>query len=334
MVSTAMVSNKDRPHLRGKFSILVIVIIVPVALLFLTPAWDDHLSQNFPPYFTEHDPNSTARSILSRLQRRLLQYTIIRELHDREKTPIPQTALEEIKGLENTLLTFRTYVRTQSEIPHRMLAGPAIVTGLGWCNQINEDAAIWLAQEFGACEVVAVYDLETKVGHTIGRVKSRFDGQWIYFDAWPSRPCLFKITQHGTLDYLTSRTEPTTPERDMDFQRLDALAAQSPITGTFPRNYVGYLAARLTRNEDTRVAEAGTIKAEKLFPPADRNQLRIYVEARVAHLKGFQSKAKSLYEASSNYSKSTSKSVLGAAAESFSRPAMHKEYDTPTQPID
>jgi hypothetical protein len=43
----------------------------------------------------------------------------------------------------------------------------------------------------------------------------------------------------------------------------------------------------------------------------------------MAHLKGDQSKAMTLYEASANFSKSESKSVLGAAAESFCRAASY-----------
>ena len=302
---------------------ILLVLIATTAAMFRVLNWERYLHKNYLPYFSEFDPNLPSKSIIWRLERRLVQYTIIRELNGRTAGLAPTTAQDEITALRNNLLAFRSYVRTQSEVPHRMFDCPAIVTGLGWCNQINEDAAIWLAQEFGVCYVVAIYDPQTKLGHTIGRLKSRFDGQWIYFDAWPSNPCLFKATQQGTISYLDptamATAAPAPPERNNDFQRLDALAAHSPITGTFPRTYIGYLTARLTRIEDSRVVETGTIKAEDLLPPADHDQLRLYVEARVAHLKGSQSKAKSLYEASANYSKSGNKSVLGAAAESYSR---------------
>ena len=320
-----MINNKTKTLLQfGTVALLLILITTPAVFRVLN--WERYLHNNYLSYFLEFDPTLPSRSVTWRLERRLVQYTIIRELHGRTAGLAPTTAIEEIEALKNSLLAFRSYVRTQSEIPHRMLDCPAIVSGLGWCNQINEDAAIWLAQEFGVCYVVAIYDPETKKGHTIGRAKSRFDGQWIYFDAWPPKPCLFKVTQQGTADYLPAKTAAAAasalPERDMDFQRLDALAAHSPITGTFSRNYVGYLASRLTRHEDTRVVEAGTIESKELVMSAD--QLRIYVEARVAHLQGSQSKAISLYEASANYSKTGSLSVLGAAAESYARAARHE----------
>jgi hypothetical protein len=312
--------------LLGVVFVISLLALIAFALVPLTPLnWERYMQNNYINYFAEFNSNQPSRSIPWRLERRFIQYTIIRELHDRMGLRLaPATAQDEIEAMRNGLLAFRSYVRSQSEIPHRMLDCPAIVSGLGWCNQINEDAAIWLAQEFDVCYVVAIYDSKTKLGHTIGRVKSRIDGQWIYFDAWPAEPCLFKVTLEGKLDYQPPAADVTaTPERDVDFQFLDALAEHSPITGTFPRSYFGYLAARMSRNNDSRTVEEGTIDTEKLLPPADHDQLRIYVKARMAHLKGDQSKAMTLYEASANFSKSESKSVLGAAAESFCRAASY-----------
>ena len=97
-----------------------------------------------------------------------------------------------ISDVANVLSTVEQIVLTQRDIPHIPFWWlPSLVTGLGWCNDVNGVAARILSYFFQA----ETYALVTNRGisnHTIGRYFDTTKARWIYFDIWPGRILMFE----------------------------------------------------------------------------------------------------------------------------------------------
>lgn len=69
---------------------------------------------------------------------------------------------------------------------------PALIAGVGYCDQINGAVCSVAARHFPKTELIGLYDPATlQSPHTIGRVWSKRRGEWLYFDAFYREPVIF-----------------------------------------------------------------------------------------------------------------------------------------------
>jgi hypothetical protein len=83
---------------------------------------------------------------------------------------------------------------------------PAIISGVGYCDQINGVVAAAAAHHFKRAELFALFDGAARITpHTIGRVWSTRRHEWLYFDAFFEEPVIFRRGPEGDITFLWTR---------------------------------------------------------------------------------------------------------------------------------
>jgi hypothetical protein len=212
----------------------------------------------------------------------------------------------------------RTVLNARNELDTRYDARhwPALVSGLGYCDQINGAVCSVAAHRFGRVELFALYDrVNLASPHTIGRVWSERRGEWLYFDAAFATPVVFTKDAAGKPHIV--RSEPRSPFSP----REDVPPGSYDLPGwpmaRFPRTFAMYIYYRLRPPFDRQIvagadgeassANAGVLTtppvltlAATSYPPerADARRsdavyqrvAREYLEARIDHLLGIPSR--------------------------------------------
>jgi hypothetical protein len=110
---------------------------------------------------------------------------------------------DDVARIDYAVRRVQLRVLTQMQVSHRATAWPTLVSGLGWCDQVNAVAARVLAHSFAHAQLYALYDPGKHISpHTIGRVWSDQRHEWLYFDAFWDRPIVFHRTTDGKAEIL------------------------------------------------------------------------------------------------------------------------------------
>ena len=91
----------------------------------------------------------------------------------------------EVDRIADTIAQLQQVVLTADQVPHVSQRRPTIITGFGYCDQVNGAAARVLSRWFPRAQSWEMLDSATHTSpHTVGRVWSSRLGKWIYFDAF------------------------------------------------------------------------------------------------------------------------------------------------------
>lgn len=94
---------------------------------------------------------------------------------------VPDGPMPEAERIGRTLVALKPLFISQTELPHSPASTTSLLSGVGWCDQVNAAGAQILARRYPIAETVAIPATTTSAGHTIGRV---WAGRWLYFDLW------------------------------------------------------------------------------------------------------------------------------------------------------
>ncbi|MBV8520384.1 MAG: hypothetical protein JO197_23535 [Acidobacteria bacterium] len=145
---------------------------------------------------------------------------------------VATSARDEV-ALGQIVVTVRNAIINHEQLDHVPKTWPALISGLGYCDQINGSVAAVAARRFGQAELFALYDRNGLTSpHTIGRVWSPQRNEWLYFDAFYSVPIVFTKDARGRAHYarvdggvLPSRGVPLYWEYDLSGWTLSRFRA-------------------------------------------------------------------------------------------------------------
>jgi hypothetical protein len=121
----------------------------------------------------------------------LIEHSLIENVIDRRFTDGSTGDIEKIK---ERLVYLKSLFLSSYQTDHVPDSIPSILSGVGYCDQLNGVAAHLLAQVFERSELFALYDPVNRTSpHTVGRVWSEEEKQWIYFDIWTEETIIFTI---------------------------------------------------------------------------------------------------------------------------------------------
>lgn len=162
--------------------------------------------------------------------------------------------------LHQMMLVVRDKVLNQIQFDHIPRSWPVLVTGAGYCDQINGAVAMIAAQHFPSSQIYSLYDPTHKTTpHTIGRVWSPQRNEWLYFDAFFSRPIIFTKDRAGRPHFLPLPASRVIPSRGEP--QLELFALNGWVLTSFKKGFVPYLLSR--------ASVAQTAPPEKAAPALD-----------------------------------------------------------------
>lgn len=239
---------------------------------------------------------------------------------------------DDVARIDYALRRAQLRILTPAQVPHDPPYDfPVLVSGFGYCDQINAAVAQVLSHLFRHAQLYTLYDPETHTSpHTVGRVWSDQRNEWLYFDAFPDRPIVFHHTGTGTFEALNASlvNQPERVQAHAAFYRL-----RGYVVSEYPSTYASFLLHKtMSANRDwswihswwtssstataspapAASAEAATVPAVLVpaAPPAvDTTKLneavyaqvsQHYVLARAEDLVGDRQKAKEMYRAIEN----------------------------------
>jgi len=104
----------------------------------------------------------------------------------------------------------REVVLNQRQVPHAARTWSSLVSGLGYCDQINGEAAHVASHHFPRAQIYALYDaVRQSSPHSIGRVWSDTRRDWLYFDASADKPVIFSKDGDGVPAFVAMRGHAT-----------------------------------------------------------------------------------------------------------------------------
>lgn len=211
------------------------------------------------------------------------------------------------EALFRIVSTVRDHVLNQSQFDHIPRAWPVLVSGVGYCDQINGAVAIIAARRFAQAQLYAAYDRKLMTTpHTVGRVWSLQRGDWLYFDAFYDVPLIFTKAADGTPQFLKGGAAKPVARRGTP--RYSAYALPGWVIAEFKPTFAAYLWNRVATRVApaavaTQTAAAPVLSPLGTFPPApipvqtqfdDDAYAKIstdFVDARISDLLGEPSTA-------------------------------------------
>jgi hypothetical protein len=262
--------------------------------------------------------------------RLLIQQNLASQLY--EAQPLPE-GLTDVERMSRRLARLKQKLIVQSEIMHPPTEAPPALTGLAWCDSMNNTAAMILAHDFDKAETVGVYESAQGVAHSFGRVWSRDYNGWLYFDAWPDEVVIFRSEANQPAQYLArfrpilTRSPPVEDTASIDW--FHDHAAVGSVHNQLQSTLIGYLANRVGHyiahgttaplSAKKLFAEIGKSPTELKFVFPYGNQTtakRAYLEARLHDLYEESAEARVGY-AKVVATEAANLSVFGAASALF-----------------
>jgi hypothetical protein len=249
-----------------------------------------------------------ARDYLVNATRKLgstyVQYGIASAFRTRHAPP---RSASDVDRLVTYLVPLREVLLNQSEVPHAPANWSTLVSGLGFCDQMNAMAANVLAGAFPQAQIVALADTATPAQHTVGRVWSRERRAWLYFDIWAGI-VVFHFDTTGVPRFLVRRPgHPSSlpPGLAPILEREYSLAQSGRPFNEYPRSFGRYLFNKLRRDALTLrllSAEPSGVSSVITGEPSPNYTLRAspglrraYLRARLDHVLGDVQEAKSAF---------------------------------------
>ena len=177
---------------------------------------------------------------------------------------------------------------------------PALIAGVGYCDQINGVVAMMASRHFEKAELFGLLEGDVSI-HTVGRVWSEQRKEWLYFDALFEKPVIYTRDARGRVAFLDVR------DQAPGFPRPAAAPEIYKLSGTpfapFSPSFGGTLLARLFPEErlPIRTPPAVTLEETTAFKSneeAFRHIAKSYVAVRMDDL--FRGRDRNAYRAIAN----------------------------------
>ena len=161
----------------------------------------------------------------------------------------------DVTEIAKVVVKIKSTLITQQDFAHDPINIPSVISGLGWCDQVNGTAARTLSYFTGSAELIALVNANGVSPHSIGRIWSTNENRWIYFDIWPEHVILFSTRKN-----LDPNEKPEVQflftQHLGSFQRETKLAKlkelyestlqRSRTMGTFDRNFIVQLVSNMS----------------------------------------------------------------------------------------
>lgn len=145
--------------------------------------------------------------------------------------------------LHRMMVIVRDKTFNHLQFGHAPQTWPILVSGAGYCDQINAAVATLAAHRFPRAEVFAMWDPVRKISpHTIGRVWSPQKKDWLYYDAFFAEPVVYTMDAKGP-HFLRADASAMIPRRGQPDAGLYELRGYA--MGNFTPTFAGYVASRL-----------------------------------------------------------------------------------------
>lgn len=252
------------------------------------------------------------QTLLSNTFRKLLatyvQYNVVAGFR---RTHEPRQELGDVERLVAFLVPLRRTMLNQVDVAHSPASWPTIVSGMGWCDQLNGMAANVLSRDFDHAQLIGLINTQNGDRHTIGRVWSKQRREWLYFDVWGS-VVVFRLNDRQEPEVL-KRVDPFQgsfpPHPAATVDAMYAFTAQGTVFNEYAPSFGGYLLAKVSsalhRRSLSAVEPSGVTGATLVSPnapyagPDDTSMAaegrRLYIAARMDHLFGETAKARREY---------------------------------------
>lgn len=160
--------------------------------------------------------------------------------------------------------------RKAEDIRHDTVEWPALISGVGYCDQINAVVCRMATHHFPKAELVALYTPKDVSPHAIGRVWSEKKKDWIYFDAFFAKPVVFTRDAKGEAHFASVNAGGFGPGRFSIPQTIYNLDGWT--LSDFPNTFGMYLWTRLTRRGNGETAPMQqTVASSSVTPTYDGN---------------------------------------------------------------
>lgn len=280
---------------------------------------------------TVKGPRTLWSNTFRKLVATYVQYNVVAAFR---RTHEPRPDLGDVERIAAFLVPLRRTMLSQVDVPHSPASWPTIVSGMGWCDQLNGMAANVLSRDFDHAQLVALIHPQTLAGHTIGRVWSRQRNEWLYFDVF-STVVVFHLNDRHEPDVL-KRADPfpgsVPPDLAATLDRMYAFTAQGVVFNEYAPSFGSYLLAKvssaLRRRSLSAVEPSGVTGTPLISPngagwpyvgPDDTSMpaegRRLYIAARMDHLFGETTKARHEYLAAAQFGRGLLPQACKALAE-------------------
>lgn len=218
------------------------IVTVTVALVCMAPPkWILRTVVSVSPWLLR-EPQSAPAKKVRRVVNTYLEFAIAGVMAGRARE---HGDTDDVARIDYVIRRAQLRMLNHLEVPHNAQEWPVLIAGVGYCDQINAAVCEVLSHSFKHAQLFATYDPKRKISpHTIGRVWSSQRNEWLYFDAFPDRPVVFRRTANGGVEYLnhpsvhyTGRQPPPESAYHLDGWVLNE------YTRSFPRYVVRKLAA-------------------------------------------------------------------------------------------
>lgn len=147
---------------------------------------------------------------------------------------------------------------------------PALIAGVGHCDQINGAVCLIASRHFDKAELIALYSSASRSSpHTVGRVWSEERDEWLYFDAFYAKPVIYMRDEDGKTRFLqvnlpgeaTSRAVAPPGVYDLPGWKISS----------FPHTFAGYMVARAWPEQSQSFVELAPAQKQEtstVAPPA------------------------------------------------------------------
>lgn len=244
-----------RPRLRPLAVAAVIAGAVATVTLFVPP----------PKFILRQIALAAAPDLISGVDaedgraRRLLKRTLSSYVQIAVASHLSATVPVEGRRDEEILYDFMRIVRARTlnhlQFDHGPRTWPMLLTGAGFCDQINAAVAQLAASHFSRTEIYALWDPVRKTSpHTIGRVWSERRKEWLYFDAFWDEPTIYTRDSVGRPHFVALFPPQHVPGRGPRLTMEYALDG-TPLS-SFPRTFGQFLITRSLHGGATNVATA------------------------------------------------------------------------------
>jgi hypothetical protein len=173
-----------------------------------------------------------------------------------------QTGGDDEVVLGNMMAEVRTMVinpRKADQIRHSTAVWPALLSGVGYCDQLNAIVCRMAAHHFSKSELIALYLPDGQMSpHTVGRVWSKQRNDWLYFDAFYKTPVIFTRAPNGTPHFLSANAGGAMPTRESVSPTIYGL--QGWKLSDFRSTFGMYLFDRVLSRDSESVAEMSAPK--------------------------------------------------------------------------
>ncbi len=285
-------------RLRGWLALAVVASTVAFgAALFITPppAVLRLLVSSFPGALLTGSDTHTGTT---RIIRRALEIYVQSALASYAVRQIDVTGQTDTVVLTRAMEAVRERVLTPTQVPHLPRTRSTLISGFGYCDQVNAVVARVASHYFDTVQLYALYDAEHLTSpHTIGRVWSAASQRWLYFDAFYDTPIVFERSDAGTVTFhpTNAAVKPSRGPAPALLYRLGGWVMSEPKAT--PGGEIGSRLMALLRGgpvearpplSDTAPATASglpfALPLDRHDPPVFDRIARAYAAARLDHL--------------------------------------------------